>query len=702
MTPRVPLLRDRSGFTLVELLAVLAIFLVIVTALTTLFVSGSKAELDANHRFQAQQNARLALDRLRRELHCSSGVTNTTDRRLTATPVSAIRVALLRIARRPSAERRRSTTRPSRTAAAGGSLRVQGGSSIPIADYLVEDEVFTYTAASSDTRALLHVDFPVNVNPNEGWKTWRLVDDIVLRNTLRQDPLARDGNTNEIAAAAQTAGRHHADHGGCHPRRALLSGVTLIYYSGTNARSAEYSVQNASAYDLAEAGIDEMMAVLSKPTNNALMPDLLPETTHDYDGGTVTWSGTLNQLTQTWSVTSTGRIDNPTGQGASEVTRTLTAKIPVTPTLTQPLNNPAWNYIYATGTGQPCDMTVSQNVNGSSRLYVQGNLCLEKTSRSRRPRCSHGNLGLANNAGWGEHEHEHPCGDLRRRQLPLRRRLLGNAVHRQPGLAPDLFEDEPPSYTVGVNTAVPVIAAPTADVSAWYENSIPGPSLDCSTANGARSGTPPTWDNDGVMNNSVPVFNLTPGPRTRAVSGPRARRRASCPGTPTRGAHRLRDDVHRRQPQAQQRTLNSYNGQGTIYLGHRVHEQQHEALRRHLRLQLRLLVLEPEHRDADVRRWRKRRPCGHRQRNPDGQQLPVPGRPLLVLCGSLREQRPFRRADRGLDDDLRQQRLERSVRDDHDGAGRDAGEPGRLRPAEPAAALQRLRAALRQPPIGEA
>lgn len=40
-----------------------------------------------------------------------------------------------------------------------------------------------------------------------------------------------------------------------------LSGVTLIYYSGTNARSAEYSVQNASAYDLAEAGIDEMMEI---------------------------------------------------------------------------------------------------------------------------------------------------------------------------------------------------------------------------------------------------------------------------------------------------------------------------------------------------------------------------------------------------------------------------------------------------------
>ena len=40
------------------------------TALVSLFTSGAKAELDMNRRFEAQQNARLALDRMRRELHC--------------------------------------------------------------------------------------------------------------------------------------------------------------------------------------------------------------------------------------------------------------------------------------------------------------------------------------------------------------------------------------------------------------------------------------------------------------------------------------------------------------------------------------------------------------------------------------------------------------------------------------------------------
>ena len=189
MSRRVRPLRDQDGYTLIELLGVLVIFIIVVTALTTLFVSGSKAELDANNRFQSQQNARVALDRLRRELHCSSGVTNVDGSPLTATPVAAIRVALP--AHCPTAVGATTTVDYQTVAKASGRWelrRVQGGTATPVADYLVEDEVFTYTAQSFDTRGLLHVELAVNVNPNEGWKTWRLVDDIVLRNTLRQDP----------------------------------------------------------------------------------------------------------------------------------------------------------------------------------------------------------------------------------------------------------------------------------------------------------------------------------------------------------------------------------------------------------------------------------------------------------------------------------------------------------------------------------
>ena len=46
---------------------------VVLTGLTTLFVQGSNAELDMNRRFEAQQDSRVALDKIRREIHCAQG-----------------------------------------------------------------------------------------------------------------------------------------------------------------------------------------------------------------------------------------------------------------------------------------------------------------------------------------------------------------------------------------------------------------------------------------------------------------------------------------------------------------------------------------------------------------------------------------------------------------------------------------------------
>jgi prepilin-type N-terminal cleavage/methylation domain-containing protein len=65
-------LTDERGYSLVEMLVVMAILGVVISGLTTVFVSGSRAELDMNRRFQAQQQARLALDRFRADLHCAS------------------------------------------------------------------------------------------------------------------------------------------------------------------------------------------------------------------------------------------------------------------------------------------------------------------------------------------------------------------------------------------------------------------------------------------------------------------------------------------------------------------------------------------------------------------------------------------------------------------------------------------------------
>jgi type II secretory pathway pseudopilin PulG len=165
--------------TVVELLVVLIIMGTVLGALTTLFVHGMKAELEADQRFRAQDQARLAVDRLRRELHCASAITST------ATTVSATLPGHC-----PSAVSGTTTTVLYSFQNAGSSrykLRraVNGGAAATVADYMTTDNAFAYSAPSPSSLGKLSVDLRVNVKPDEGWKTWRLQTDIVLRNTIR-------------------------------------------------------------------------------------------------------------------------------------------------------------------------------------------------------------------------------------------------------------------------------------------------------------------------------------------------------------------------------------------------------------------------------------------------------------------------------------------------------------------------------------
>jgi prepilin-type N-terminal cleavage/methylation domain-containing protein len=179
-------LRSRGGYTLVELVVVLSLFLIVTTSLVSLFTAGAKAEVDLNRRFQAQQNARLALDRLRRELHCANGITPGADGDADGN-VASISVTLP--SQCPTAQGAARTVVYDTNQVSAGRWtvrRTMEGAAVVIADYITNDDIFKYTAPSPAARGLLHVDLPVNVDPNEGWKQWRLVDDIVLRNTLRE------------------------------------------------------------------------------------------------------------------------------------------------------------------------------------------------------------------------------------------------------------------------------------------------------------------------------------------------------------------------------------------------------------------------------------------------------------------------------------------------------------------------------------
>lgn len=169
-------MRSESGHTLVELLAVMIIMGIVLTALTTLFVSGAKAELETNKRFQAQSQARIAVDRLRREIHCASAI---------SVGGGGASVVVTLPAHCPTSGGVIAQITYDTVFVSANRYRLRRANVI-VADFLsTNSSLFSYIAPSTSARGQLHVDMSVNLNPNEGWKRWHLVTDIVLRNTLR-------------------------------------------------------------------------------------------------------------------------------------------------------------------------------------------------------------------------------------------------------------------------------------------------------------------------------------------------------------------------------------------------------------------------------------------------------------------------------------------------------------------------------------
>jgi len=354
-----------------------------------------------------------------------------------------------------------------------------------------------------------------------------------------------------------------------------MTGTSLIYYSSTNARTAAYSDNKSAAYDLAEAGVNEMMAVLSRPENNALNKYMLGEqangtvthTTHAYDGGTVEWWGTLSQSVSgasTWTLTSVGRVKNPTGASASQATRTLTAKVPVIPTYTQPLNNPSWNFIYSRGTGATCDMTIQNSVLVRSPLYVAGNLCLNNTAAiTAGPLIVQGSFTMSQSANYAG------TSTTPLNQLHVRNgcKWKNNSLHNpcQQGAGSSGFDNV---WASSISNNPATSAAPTADWDAWYLNANPGPYYGCLTT----SGTPPTFDNDQGSattpsathrNNSVStVQDLTPSSSyTCKGSGGELSWNATTHVLTANGTIFIDGSA-----QIQNGAVNTYTGSATIYV----------------------------------------------------------------------------------------------------------------------------------------
>jgi prepilin-type N-terminal cleavage/methylation domain-containing protein len=184
-------LAAEGGYSLSELIVVLVIIGIVVGALTQLFVSSSVAQVDMTRRFEAQQDMRLALDKLRREIHCASEVTGA--------PGTSIFIKLGSycptngtgaVAQITWCTKDKNGNAPPGAGAPYSLWRYSGGACTGTgrkeADFLTTGQVFTgYVLPVSGSLGKLSVDLPVDVKPGDAKQRYVLKDDIVLRNTPR-------------------------------------------------------------------------------------------------------------------------------------------------------------------------------------------------------------------------------------------------------------------------------------------------------------------------------------------------------------------------------------------------------------------------------------------------------------------------------------------------------------------------------------
>jgi hypothetical protein len=316
--------------------------------------------------------------------------------------------------------------------------------------------------------------------------------------------------------------------------------VTVIESASSNQRNATMSGGRLSAYDLAEAGVNNAMSVLRVPTNNALdkyvfctdsgtLPTLPCKRTDTYSNGKVIWYGTLYQNaaagTAYWDLYSTGYVRNP--YGGADYQKTLRATIPVVPVTTQPLNNPSWNYIFSRNTGSGvafsgCDMTLANSVNVTSPLYVMGNLCLTNTARiSKGPLIVKGSLdqqATQNQVGAaGADINEAHIG----KGCRYKNQVSHNpCVYGAGGTTP--VRDN--IWATILDSTPPAVTPPTVFWNDWYLNAMPGPYYTCATPQAGDPPNPPfSFDNPvaaasdsdanklAYKNDNQGIANLTPG-----------------------------------------------------------------------------------------------------------------------------------------------------------------------------------------------
>jgi prepilin-type N-terminal cleavage/methylation domain-containing protein len=183
---------NERGYTLIELLVTMVILTIVMTGLTTVFLSGSNAEAQLNNRFQAQLQARTALDRLRYDIHCASaaqaqtistspGIKLSVGNCYSSTPT--ISWCAVQVTASPARYQLYRSTATSSTCTSSDTSRLL------IADYLTSSSIFT--TSTIPRYSLQTVGVNITVSTNNKSKTtgelYKLTDSIAARASTRCD-----------------------------------------------------------------------------------------------------------------------------------------------------------------------------------------------------------------------------------------------------------------------------------------------------------------------------------------------------------------------------------------------------------------------------------------------------------------------------------------------------------------------------------
>ena len=271
-----------------------------------------------------------------------------------------------------------------------------------------------------------------------------------------------------------------------------ISGTTLMYYSTQSQRDAARSHASLSAAALAEAALNNAYSVLSAAPNPSMSGAVATQTRVPFDGGYISWSGTLDQSTNTWTLSGTGFVRNPTAVGGAEVTKTITARARLGTSTHGDANNAVWNYVYADSL-TTCT-TLSNSVNINVPFYIRGNLCLQNSSQvSGYSLQVGGYVQLANTSHIGTSgallNNIHIAGGCSRN---------GGASYDNPCGPGDQV------YGTTVDNQTANLTKPPIDLAGWYVNAQPGPNHGCTSGS-----FPGGFDNDTLMNASRGTVVLT-------------------------------------------------------------------------------------------------------------------------------------------------------------------------------------------------